>query len=257
MLSHSGKKALVRTLALQLLLPIFANAAGEDPRQQLSGQSPRWLSAIGQLSVPGLKTEQGHATHHTERCSATLIAADEAPEADLIVTAWHCLEAYRDLSKRITFTLLPGSPAPRIISARPVADGGSMAADWALLRLTEAVARADIPALALHPGLADTEKTVLMAGYSRDTGVGAGGRILSYDPTCRITRSNAALGYSDCRAHKGASGGAVIQLNDDGEPLLSGIISEGDGLQDSRFVPIAAVRNALPSRLSPPPPPRR
>jgi hypothetical protein len=256
MLSHTGKKALARGLALTLALLIGASTAGEDPRRQLSVDSPRWLSAIGQLSVPGLKTEQGHASHHTERCSATLIAANAAPQADLIVTAWHCLEAYRDLSKRITFTLLPGSPAPRIISARPVADGGSMAADWALLRLTEAVARADVPALALNPGLADPEKTVLMAGYSRDAGIGAGGRILSFDPACRITRSNAELGYSDCRAHKGASGGAVIQLNDDGEPLLSGIISEGDGLQDSRFVPIAVVRDALPARLSPAQPPR-
>ena len=56
MLSHTGKKALARGLALTLALLIGASTAGEDPRRQLSVDSPRWLSAIGQLSVPGLKT---------------------------------------------------------------------------------------------------------------------------------------------------------------------------------------------------------
>ncbi|MDP4918196.1 MAG: hypothetical protein NWR12_10785, partial [Haliea sp.] len=54
----------------------------------------------------------------------------------------------------------------------------------------------------------------------------------------------ARQGYTNCTAHKGASGGAVIQLGAQGEPLLSGIISEGDGAQDSRFVPVAVMRAA-------------
>lgn len=248
-MSHSGKKATTCLLCLQLALPAAAATENTDPRQRLSAASPLWLRAIGQLTVPGLKTEQGHARHHTERCSATLIAPAGELQAELIVTAWHCLESYRDLTRTITFTLLPASSTPLVIGARPVADGGSMAADWALLRLEHAVPQAEIPALALQPGPPDPQRTVLMAGYSRDAGMGDEGNVLSYDPACRITRSSATLGYSNCRAHKGASGGAVIQLNDRGQPLLSGIISAGDGHQDSRFIPVVALRSALPATV--------
>lgn len=258
-MSHSAKKPPAQTASqlplralagavlptlLWILLPAAAATAGPDTRERLSAGSPAWLQAIGQLTVPGLKTEQGRERHHTERCSATLVGPADQPQADLIITAWHCLEAYRDLSRTITFTLLPHSSARREISARPYADGGGMAADWALLRLNDPVPRSEVAAIPLHPGLADAEQTILMAGYSRDAGIGLSGGILSYDPACRITHNTARQGYTNCTAHKGASGGAVIQLGAQGEPLLSGIISEGDGAHDSRFVPVAVMRTA-------------
>jgi hypothetical protein len=88
-----------------------------------------------------------------------------------------------------------------------------------------------------------------MAGYSRDQGIGEGGRRLSFDPACLITARAPASSASNCRAHKGASGGAVMQLSAAGTPLLSGVISEGDGAGLSTFVPVAAFRSAISLHL--------
>lgn len=256
MLSHPGEIALhshlprVPLLLLLLLLPT-ATTASEDSRLRYSPTSPDWLRAIGQLVVPSMRLENGHARHHTERCSATLVAAPGATHAKVIISAWHCLEFYRDLSQRITFILLPASQAPREIEAVRYADGGSMAADWAVLRLRQPVAITEVPALHLHPQEADPALPVVMAGYSRDAGAGASGKELSYDPACRITAADSRSGDSDCRAYKGASGGAVIQLTEAGTPLLSGVISEGNSVDYSRYVPVSVFREALPPEVTP------
>lgn len=252
MLGHSGEIALRTYLSPALLLLLLATAAGasEESRLRYSITSPDWLRAVGQLTVPGIRLEDGYARHHTERCSATLVAAPGATHATLIISAWHCLEFYRDLSQRITFTLLPASTEPLAIEAVRYADGGSMAADWAVLRLRQPVAMAQVPALQLHPQQADPALPVVMAGYSRDPGTGAHGEELSYDPACRITAADRYSGDSDCRAFKGASGGAVVQLTEAGAPLLSGVISEGNSVDYSRYVPVSVFRQALPPELA-------
>ena len=250
MLGHSGEITLRTCLLLALLLlATAAGAAEDDPRQRYSQASPDWLRAVGQLTVPGIRLENGYARHHTERCSATLVAAPGASHATVIISAWHCLEFYRDLSQRITFTLLPASAEPRLIEAVRYADGGSMAADWAVLRLRQPVALTEVPALQLHPQQADSALPVVMAGYSRDAGTGAHGTELSYDPACWITAADRRSGDSDCRAFKGASGGAVVQVTTAGIPLLSGVISEGNSLDYSRYVPVSVFRQALPPEL--------
>ncbi|MEM9398113.1 MAG: serine protease, partial [Pseudomonadota bacterium] len=48
-----------------------------------------------------------------------------------VLSAWHCFEDYRDLSRDILFTTVNGQSA----KARLVSSGGSMRADWALLKL--------------------------------------------------------------------------------------------------------------------------
>ncbi len=244
---------LTAILVLLLGLSPASRGAEDDARLRYSSTSPPWLRAVGQLHVPSLKFEGGRARHHTERCSATLVGATAADSADTIVTAWHCLEFYRDLSHRIVFTLLPETDQPIAIEALLLADGGGMPADWAVLRLRQAVPASRVRALPLHPGQADPDRSIVMAGYSRDAGIGAGGTTLSYDPDCRITGAGAGdrtSRDSDCRAYKGASGGAVIQLSVDGEPLLGGVVSEGDGAGLSRFVPVSAFRRNLPGRTA-------
>lgn len=236
--------------ALLWLLLATAATASADSRLRFSQASPDWLRAVGQLVVPGIRLENGYARHHTERCSATLVASPGATHATVIISAWHCLEFYRDLSKRITFTLLPAGPEPLVIEAVRYADGGSMAGDWAVLRLRQPVALDQVPALLLHPQQADPALPVVMAGYSRDRGTGAHGKALSYDPACRITAADRRSGDSDCRAFKGASGGAVVQLTETGTPLLSGVISEGNSVDYSRYVPVSVFRQALPPDLA-------
>lgn len=229
----------------------LADAGGEDPRVAYSAGSPPWLQAVGKLAVPGSRSENGYRKHRREDCSGTLVAASKTSrDADVVVTAWHCLEFYEDLSRPIQFTLLPGSEHAITREAYRLSDGGGMHADWALLRLHKPVPRAVVPALTPHPGRADDKAPVSMAGYSGDAGLGAEGSVLTYDPACRITRQESRESESDCSAYKGASGGAVVQQGGDGEAHYSGVISRGDSQAISIYVPVSGFRTPLNRALN-------
>ena len=234
---------------LLLALAVSAGNASGDPRQAYSELSPAWLGAVGRLSVPGSRISDGRRAHQLEACSATLVGRGASPWADTIVTAWHCLEFYNDLSRPITFTLLPGRRGELTREAYRLGDGGGMDADWAILRLYRPVAAEEVAALPIGTGAADRARPVIMAGYSRDDRLGHGGRRLTYDPACRITAQTPARGDTDCRAHKGASGGAVIQLSPEGEPQFTGVISAGDGASTSIFVPVTHFGATLRQHL--------
>ncbi|MFV8816251.1 trypsin-like serine peptidase [Haliea sp. E17] len=231
-------------LLLAALLPRPA-PAGEDPRLVYDATSPEWLRAVGKLVVPGVRYRDGYGSHRRENCSATLVGTPGSRRADTLVTAWHCLEDYRDLSRPITVTLRSSSGAAITREARRVADGGGMYADWAVLKLLQAVERSEVAPLPVHLDLADQALPVTMAGFSADAGLGAGGEILTYDPDCRITRQERRESESDCRAFKGASGGAVIQLDGDGAARICGVISRGDSASVSYFVPLQRFRSEL------------
>ena len=246
--------ASTRLLAAVLVLLAGITAANSGPppadsRQVFGPGSPAWLRAVGKLQVPGHKYRDGRRAHHREDCSATLVARPASTRADTIVTAWHCLEFYRDLSKPITFTLMPGSELHSTREAYRLADGGGMHADWAILRLYEAVSLRDIPAMRIHPERAEADRAIAMAGYSRDSGLGNYGEQLTFDPDCAITHQARLRSDSDCTARKGSSGGAVIQLSALGEPRLCGVISQGDSARLSTFVPVSGFRTAIERHL--------
>ncbi|MFC1578763.1 trypsin-like serine peptidase [Pseudomonadota bacterium] len=226
-----------------------ADEAVADRREIYSPASPAWLRAVGKLQVPGSRYSAGRRTHLQENCSATLVVSAAARSADTIITAWHCLADYSDLSKPITFTLSPDLPGTAQRQAYRLADGGGMHADWAILRLFRPVAVQEAQALAVHHGRADTGRDITMAGYSRDTGKGAAGSRLTFDRNCRITAQAPEASQSNCIAHKGASGGAVVQLSAEQLPLYSGVISEGNGAGLSTFVPVASFRDELARHL--------
>ncbi len=238
---------IVRLLLLSLLL--VPNAQAEQ-RQAYDRQSPGWLQAVGKLNVPGVQYKNGYSQHQLENCSGTLVAPRNSHDADTVVTAWHCLEYYRDLSKPITFTLTPENGAVLTREAYRVADGGSMYADWAVLKLSESVSTGEVPALEVHPERADMQRPVTMAGYSGDSGVGADGAVLTYHASCNITRQTSAHSVSDCSAYKGASGGAVIQLSTEGRAQLSGVISQGNSETVSIYVPVSGFRRPLSQHLN-------
>lgn len=252
LLSHSGYfRAGPALTALLLALLSFTAGAEVAPDRRLAyhAASPPWLRAIGMLTVPTVKYQDGRARNHREDCSATLVTGRRGRPADIIVTAWHCLEFYQDLSKPITFTLgnaLHGRVSHR---ARRLTDGGGMYADWAILRLQQAIPAERVPAIQLHPGTADPARGITAAGYSRDPGLGQRGQQLTYDPTCRILQREGLLVQSDCAAHRGASGGAVVQISDEGVAQLSGVISQGDGEALLLYVPVEGFRRALAQYL--------
>ena len=220
-----------------------------DSRRVYTDESPDWLRAVGKLQVPGQKILAGQRRHHFEDCSATLVSDREMGPADTIITAWHCLEYYKDLSKRITFTLTTDSAGPFTSEVYRLADGGGMEDDWAILRLYQPVPVEYAYPLLIHPGRADKQTSIIMAGYSSDENFGQYGQLLTYDPQCKITRQERRTSDSDCHALKGASGGAVIQISERGEPWLSGVISQGDGLGVSTFIPVAGFRRAINHHL--------
>jgi hypothetical protein len=230
-------------------LAATACAAGTDSvadtREVFNQGAPPWLGAVGKLLVPGSIYRDGFRIHLQENCSATLVARSPASKADTIITAWHCLVNYRDLSKPIIFTLPAGPGGALEREAYRLADGGGMHADWALLRLRLPVAPGEAASLAIHPGRADPGQRISMAGYSRDPGKGQGGNLLTFDPGCHITAQGPVITESDCLAHKGASGGAVVQMSAGGSAQFSGVVSEGDGAGFSTFVPVTAFRSAI------------
>ena len=140
-------------------------AAPDDPRLGYSNASPEWLQAVGKLAVPGIKFQQGQREQHIENCSATLVAKPDSAMADIIITAWHCLEYYRDLSKPIVFTLLPTSSDPISSEAYMLSDGGHMEADWAILKLYRAVPSDRVASMSINPGRALQNGPIAMAGY--------------------------------------------------------------------------------------------
>ena len=206
------------------------------------------MAAVGKLDVPGQKWENAEMVHVAEHCTATLVTENPREDAAYILSAWHCMEYYRDLSMTIQFSL-PSLGLSR--QARLVASGGSMSADWALLKLDHPVPGHQVPALSgLRREHSPAGTKVIMAGFSGDDDVGRGGAILSYDDSCHILSTSRQLVTTDCSAFKGASGGPVILQTSDHYQLL-GIISVGDSMSRSMYVPTGVFLAPLRRIVSP------
>jgi V8-like Glu-specific endopeptidase len=214
------------------LLVFLAFAAQADPRQQFQADSPGWLSAVGKLTVPGQHFEEGERLHHREDCTATLIGART------ILTAWHCLEYYGDVSHDIVFKL-PHAAGGESRRAHRLADGGGMRADWAVLQLDRSIGDiTPVPVWMEFRG--DVDTPVNIAGYSRDDGLGQGGNILTWQSACTITDDEGYRVATNCLAYKGASGGPVVF-----EGAIIGVISAGDGQGQTYYAPSASFRSAV------------
>jgi V8-like Glu-specific endopeptidase len=214
----------IAILAFFLVVAVSQHAAGGG-RSLYTPAAPDWLQAVGQLTVPGYDIVDGRQRHRDENCSATLVG----PET--IVTAWHCFEFYRDLSRDPLFTL-PHAPVSTPIVARRLADGGGMSADWALLRLQQPVhGVAPVPIRRYSSSLPEGA-TLALAGYARDSLLGAGGQALTWQADCRQTEPGRIRVGTDCVTYKGASGGAVVVGGH-----LVGVISAGDSLGVTYFAP--------------------
>ena len=226
-----------------------SRSASIDSRRRVDEIAPAWLAAVGHLSVPGRRLRNGHYQHHREDCSATLVAATHAAQSSLLLTAWHCLELYTDLSKPLTFTIATSAGNSVSKEAYRVSDGGGMSADWAVLQMYEPISRDMVEPMSVHIAPARTDKTISMAGFSRDVELGRSGEELTYDPACDITLQGSKRSETNCIAYKGASGGAVVQLDENDRPHLVGIISEGDSEGRSFYVPLRQLRNTLEQNL--------
>ena len=223
-------------LTMAVVLCVCAHRAGGRESTVATISEPGPLArSIGQLFVPAIRYEQGYARHYDEHCSATLVAHGHRPASRLVLSAWHCLEDHRDLSRPVLFQTADGQR----IAAQLMASGGAMHADWALLRLSRALP-APLPVQAAGVTASDPLR---MAGFPRH----AAPRVLTFASGCRVTGEDGADLRTDCVLQKGASGGAT--LTDSATPALIGVISRGDGVTQSIFVPVARFYRRIRSFL--------
>ena len=175
---------------------------------------------IAVIDVPSEKRESGQSRHYTERCSGTLLQGVEPNHPKLLMTAWHCIEHYADLSKTIEVRFPHAAEKARSYPARVYRSGTSINSDWALLKLTSPVQDPKLKGLPLaHPW--ENEKATAL-GFAG--GLEQGRSALSFDPRCVWISSNR---WESCQSSKGSSGGALVQVRSD-QAYLVGVISQGD-----------------------------
>lgn len=226
-------------LSLCALLSALSATAVTEPRQQVSATSPSMLMSVGRLLVPGRRIEDGYERHYRESCSATLLEPDEGEPVSLILTAWHCIEYHNDLTDNITFVIESTSGERLQRRVQPVSSGGGMHADWLLMRLQEPLpADAVVSATLTREVAPGVGSRIIMAGYSRDQGLGEAGKVLTFHRNCRVVARSDEDIATDCLAYRGASGGAVFSV---ATGRLLGVISRGDSLAQSIFVPISRI----------------
>jgi V8-like Glu-specific endopeptidase len=241
----SATVALLTALAVCIGLPSWA-----DPRQVADLTQDSWLRAVARLTIPTDRVIDERRTAQQEHCSAVLLrSTHSSQQRALLLTAWHCIEHYHNLAYPIEARVTVSGEEAMTLEARVIERGQDMESDWALLQLTQRIPALDQFGLYLAAQEPMPGSMVVMAGYSRDDGVGQLGEVLSFDAECQITAIVGAQMESDCRAHRGASGGAVVQLDEQGQAWLVGIISQGDGERRSYHTPLTKLREVLRSRL--------
>jgi hypothetical protein len=234
-------------VTLVLSMPATAQTAlgTNDGRQIVNSTSPAWLGSIGQLSIPTRKWVERDYEHSNERCTATLLRDASHRRASRILTAWHCLEYYSDLSRSIAFKWTTPTGQTLYREARPNSHGGGMDSDWAIMSLNEPIDLADVDIPQPRPDgrevLNDASGSIALAGFSADEGLGNGGKHLTYQEECQTRPDPSDDIAINCIAFKGASGGpAIVNLRSpDGsewQSWLVGVLSRGNGVDTSVLV---------------------
>ncbi len=232
-------------VCLCLYLFIVASTLQADPRRANSPSAPSWLNAVGKLNIPSQNSENGRTAHYIEHCSATLISDHANRSANTIITAWHCLENYLDLSREISFTLFHGDSTVTNHSARQLSSGGNLDLDWAVLRLNKPIPNSLVKAMVINRQKNENigHSTMTMAGYSRDPGLGQKGEALTYHAGCDSGEKIGQQLSSNCLVYSGASGGPVVissYRDKKFQHRLAGIISQGNGAGITTYVPDSA-----------------
>lgn len=193
----------------------------ESSRQRFDAKAPEWMKNVAKIEVPAIKFEQGRARHYTEYCSGTLLASSETSSARFVISAWHCVEHYQDLSRSI-HVQFPHSLVTRQsgYTARLIDSGGGISRDWALLELTEGPSTTQLRGISVVK--TDTNKPATAAGFALN--LPNGRQRLSYDNSCQ---ANGEAEWRLCTTSKGSSGGPIVQIHDS-KPSLVGVISQGD-----------------------------
>ena len=213
----------------------LASPTDADIAPKTGNTPPR--SAVIPLEIPLTRRIDGRNAHVHEDCTGTLVDS----EPGLIITAWHCFDGSLDLT-RPPRAFIGGA----WIDLRLGASGGDMSEDWALVYIAHpSLPRAETLSLSFESQ--QIGDAVTMLGYSRPRRTdGSDSRSLIKD-RCVVTGHSPPWVQTNCQLGEGSSGGAVVEGDDTGGPLV-GIISAQKKGAGVLYVPLIQLRY----RLSPP-----
>lgn len=199
-------------------------------------ESVGWTHAIVRLEVPLTRRDGNNRYHYREDCTGTIVGAGDVA---IIATAWHCFDGTMDLTQQIKVSNPWLNAYGRLLRS-----GGSMVADWALVLADVRHVRqvASMPLLSVEPS---SVHTLSLAGYARKPTQTADDS-LTVLSDCSITGIETQWTATRCVARKGASGGPALYVDaNTGEKRFAGVISSGNGVDTSYFVPLSAFRTEL------------
>jgi len=201
-----------------LLWSVGLVVASNTPATELenySGTITNLHQSVIPLRVPTSQLIGGHRRHHRENCSATVIRSKPLT----LLSAWHCFDGADDLSR-----------PPEIfvngqwLTARLVATGGSMQADWAILTAQpfNGDKRDDLLPLPVLTGNESSAAAVInVAGYPNRRYEQSA---LWVSDRCPLTGTTHQWIGAACVAAKGVSGGPALMETDAGWFVI-GVVS--------------------------------
>lgn len=198
-----------------------------DTRKMVTNESPSWTKAIGRLIIPTkleFITKKRYKTNY-KKCSASLINIDSLNYSKVIVTASHCLSAYKKSTGEIRF-IIKNSSGEMIQKTASVYKDSNYSSkklktnsDYAILILNSGISADDINPFIINKNSftvlqkSSKKSFASLAGFSGD--IGEFGAKLTYDPKCKLTYHSDTYGASNCSGFKGASGGPVVVTTTD------------------------------------------
>ena len=214
----------------------FETTLSNDPRKIFAKSSPKWLEAVGKISVP-------HRTKNEKTdCSVSLLTDHLDKDSIIAVTAGHCMKNWNFPGQDpkapavITFTKKDGTKVTR--SVEKILSMSPSEGDYAILKLNKTVPNSLVKPLLIADGpyrgadgfgyLEFDEFTGgpghkkafgTLAGYSSDSSpqFGNKGQNLTYHEDCHLNGGEASIKSTKCWSYKGASGGATVVTVDQGD----------------------------------------
>ncbi len=193
-----------------------------DTREIVTNSSPSWIKAIGRLITPTkleFITKKRYKTNY-KKCSASLINIENLNYSRVIVTASHCLTAYKKDAGELRFIIKNSSGDMIQKTAKVYKDSHYSSkklktnTDYAILILDSGISFDEVnPFIINKKSFTKLQKSskksfASLAGFSGD--IGEFGAKLTYDPKCELRYYSSTYGASNCTGFKGSSGGPIV-----------------------------------------------
>ncbi len=192
-----------------------------DPREVFKGKDSdsdkHWMQAVGKLSLPDFNDPS-----KKKNCSASLVAERSQDDANVIVTAAHCLKYWMKGTQSnqdgsITFTTLEGSHVSRSFKASDIIYQNYSDNDVAIIKLNQPIKKDVIkPLIVANQYRADIfnqnkNARMVNAGYFNDISIGDRGKNLTHQE-CKMAGRTFNKNYlsTTCISYGGGSGSPLI-----------------------------------------------